>query len=87
MKILTRVTFTYAQLGFTKFLVSYGSKFVVKVDFGPCGCKKLPNWVKVTHQNVRMLHIVRRILLTAGPGKKITTFSTIRYILKGNGRR
>ncbi len=46
---------------FEIYVVSYCSKFVVKVDFSCGGCQKLPNWVKITHQNADMIQLVRKI--------------------------
>ncbi len=33
----------------------------MKVDFSSGGCQKLPNWVKITHQNADLLQFVRKI--------------------------
>ncbi len=35
----------------------------MKIDFSSGDCKKLPNWVKITHQNADMLQFDRKIFL------------------------
>ena len=43
---------------FEIYVVSHCSKFTVKVNFSSGGCQKLPNWVKITHQNADMPQFV-----------------------------
>ncbi len=43
--------------------VVFTCKFAVKLDFSSGDCKKLSNWVKITHQNADMLQSARKIFL------------------------
>ncbi len=53
------------------YVVSYCSKFVVKVDSSSGGCQKLPKWVKITDQNADLLQLVRKIFYSKSWRKKI----------------
>ena len=58
-------------------VVSYCSKFAVKVDLSSGGCQKLPNWVKIIHLNADLLQLVRKIFCSKSWRKKITTYFSV----------
>ncbi len=59
---------------FEMFVVSHCSKFAMKVDFSSGGCQKLPNWVKITHQNADLLQFVRKIFSLSSEEKNYNLF-------------
>ncbi len=65
-----KYSFYLCPTGFESYVVSYCSKFAVKVDFSSGGCQKLPNWVKVTDQNADLLQLVRKIFYSKSWRKK-----------------
>ncbi len=67
---------------FKIYVLRFCCKFAANIDFSSGGCQKLPNWVKITHQNAELLQLVRKIFCRKSWRKKITTYFTVLYNFK-----